>query len=172
MRKHVLLVFVFALVVSACGGTSSSAAGELEVCAWNGVPNWAEEPVNAVNLRANFPDHSAGDLVTFDWEIDEGVSEVVVGDEWLVTCFNGQDVNPVAWQANGVFGDEPNFTLPSEGLGGDDDGWDPLPATVAVPPDAPRGFYTVRVEGVVFGADGESLGVTEFDASFLIVAAG
>ena len=167
MSERRLLLIALTLVVAACGGTSATSSGELGACEWNGFPNWAEEPVNGVNLRFDQTEYRAGELATFRWEIDEGV-DAIVGDESVVTCFDGQE-NLIAWQANGIFGDDPSFTLPSEGLGGDDDGWDLVAGVVAIPPDAPMGFYTAVIEGVVFSPEGESLGVSEFDGSFIIV---
>ena len=170
MRKHLLVVLVLALVASACGGASDSVDDELAVCAWNGFPDWTEDPVNGVNLLPDQIEYAAGDLATFRWEADEGL-ELILGDEWLISCFDGE-VSRLAWQSNGVFGDSPTSVVTSEPLGTDDDGWDPAPATVLIPSGAPRGFYTVAVEGVIFDANGESLGAMEFDASFLVVASG
>ena len=123
--------------------------------------------MNGVNLRFDSLEYRAGDLATFHWEFDEEV-DAIVGDESIVTCFDGE-TNQIAWQANGVFGDEPSFVVTSVELGGDDDGWNLEAGAVAIPPDAPIGFYTAVIEGVVIGPDGESLGVSEFDGSFIIV---
>lgn len=169
MRRHIVPLLVLALTASACGDSSStSAADGLEVCAWNGFPDWADEPVNGVNLLADQTEYAAGDSATFRWEVDEDVSEVIVGDEWLINCFDGE-VEHLAWQTDGVFRENPTSIITSEPLGGDDDGWGPSPATVPIPSGTPNGFYTVVVEGVIFDESGESLGGMEFDASFLVV---
>ena len=124
--------------------------------------------MNGVNLLPDQIEYSAGELATFRWEVDEGV-EAVVGDEWLVNCFDGE-VSQLAWQSNRVFRDDPVSIVTSEPLGTEDDGWGTDPASFPIPEGAPKGFYTVLVEGAIFDANGESLGRQEFDASFLVVS--
>ncbi len=170
MKRLLLVTLAIATLAASCGGSGSDGAvssSELAACEYAASVDWIEEPVNGVNLIFDSTVYSAGDFATFDWEIDEGI-EVVVGDEWIVDCWDGQDPL-IAWQANGVFNDEPTSVVTNEVLGGDDDGWDPTPGAVLIPASAPVGFYTVTAEGVPFGADGESLGASEFTASFLIV---
>ena len=165
MKRFLYVLLGIALFSAACGAGEES--GALRGCEWNGLPDWVEEPVSGVNLRFDSSDYQAGDLATFRWKIEEGI-EAVVGDEAVVSCFDGEN-NSIAWQANGVFSDEPSFLLTSEAVGGDDEGFDPIAGAVAIPPDAPIGFYTAVIEGAVFGTDGESLGAFQFDASFVLV---
>ena len=170
MRKQNIaaLVVCLSLIATACGSSGSDAAEELAVCEWIANVDWVEDTVNGVTLEFDRTIYAAGETATFDWSVEEGF-EVVVGDEWLVDCWNGSEAN-VAWQAVGVFGENPTVVLPSQGFGGDDDGWPPEPGAIPIPSSAPDGFYTAVVEGAIFDANGESLGRQEFDASFLVVS--
>lgn len=143
-----------------------SATG-LAVCENDANVDWLEEPMDGVTLSFDRTVFRAGETATFDWDVEDGL-EVVVGDEWLVDCWDGEQAH-VVWQTNRVFSENRESILTGVPLGADDDGWPPEPGAIPIPEEAPPGFYTAVVEGSVFDAAGTSLGVTEFEASFLVV---
>lgn len=157
------------LFAAACGGAveTASTSGDLAICQNDANVDWLEEPVNGVTVSFDQTVYRAGETATFDWDVQEGL-EVIVGDEWLVDCWDGEQAH-VVWQTNRVFSENPESILTGVGLGTEDDGWEPEPGAIPIPEEAPPGFYTAVVDGVVVDAAGTNLGVATFEASFLVV---
>ena len=144
---------VVVVTMTACGAQT---AGErtLERCAEGPDGNDPTAGVAAnVGLLLETDTVLSGERFGFSWIGTEG-REVVTGDEWIVQCWDG-DHWTNAWFMIDVYesfgGAE--AVLIEEGIGGTDDGWQPLPGVIIVPDPAPAGFYrlfeTVAVDGAL-----------------------